>query len=655
MAPAASHLPRALALAALGFLIGVCAYSFGYYDSSIWAPAGLVLATLLVAVLVGGAPWPRGPALVALGGLAALALWSLLSSGWAPSSELALLEGNRLIVYVVLLGLVATLMRGRAEATWMVGAALAGVLVVAGEVVVRMLTDSGLEDLFLGGRLNEPLGYTNGQGDLFVLGMLGCLAAAEQRRFAVLAGAGAAAMTLLGGLAVLSQSRGVILAAAIGVIAALAVVPGRLRRAGLLAVVGAALAVAVPTLLDIYPAARAGLPADLVERATQRLVLAALAVGVVWGVIAGVRARAGAESVQQVRRAWGIVLAGAAVVAVGVALVSAGRISDYVDRQYDAFVAVGEAASPGAGSSRLVSGAGNRYDYWDIALRVFEDNPIRGAGAAGWIEPYFRERATTEDVRQPHSMPLQTLAELGLIGFLLLGVFIGGLAWAAVRHARAAVQRAEDRPLLAAGVGIVAAWLAHASVDWMHLLPGVTGLAMIGAALVLRSPEEGAEARVPGFSRALLTRAPPAAWAAVAVLLLVGALSLSRQTLAEYARSNAREHLADDPREALRLANRSLRLQGGAPRTQYVRAAALARLGDADGSEAALRAAVLDEPGNWLTYSLLGDLQIRRGERADAARAYRRAARLNPQAAELGLYARDPDAALGALRTDREP
>ena len=56
-------------------------------------------------------------------------------------------------------------------------------------VLVRLLGGDPAA-LFLGGRLNSPLGYINGEGCLFVMGLWLCMAAAESRRAAV-AGAGA--------------------------------------------------------------------------------------------------------------------------------------------------------------------------------------------------------------------------------------------------------------------------------------------------------------------------------------------------------------------------------------------------------------------------------------------------------------------------------
>ena len=67
-------------------------------------------------------------------------------------------------------------------------------------------------------------------------------------------------------------------------------------------------------------------------------------------------------------------------------------------------------------ASRLATGAGNRYDYWRVAVDAWREHPLTGVGAGGYDKPYFAHRTTAEDIRQPHSLPLQVLAELGIVG-----------------------------------------------------------------------------------------------------------------------------------------------------------------------------------------------------------------------------------------------
>ena len=89
------------------------------------------------------------------------------------------------------------------------------------------------------------------------------------------------------------------------------------------------------------------------------------------------------------------------------------------------------------GATRLASLRSDRYDYWSVALRAFGTEPLRGVGAAGWQVYWLRWRTIPEGARDAHSLELQTLAELGLVGFALLLVFIG--RGRARRRARTAI------------------------------------------------------------------------------------------------------------------------------------------------------------------------------------------------------------------------
>ncbi len=68
-----------------------------------------------------------------------------------------------------------------------------------------------------------------------------------------------------------------------------------------------------------------------------------------------------------------------------------------------------------------------------------------------------------------------------------------------------------------------------------------------------------------------------------------------------------------------------------------MKAAALARFGAGPAAEGVLQTAIAKEPGNFLTYALLGDLYTREGKSGPAARAYGTA--LGPNPREPGLAA----------------
>jgi hypothetical protein len=347
-------------------------------------------------------------------------------------------------------------------------------------------------------------------------------------------------------------------------------------------------------------------------------------------------------------------LAAVVLIVAVVAVASAGRIQDKVSTQWTAFTSNGtDLGSTSATTDRLVSGAGARYDYWRVAVDAFADRPLLGVGAGNYDRPYYKDRTTTEDVHQPHSIELQALSELGIGGALLLGCFIAGLAIAAVRMRAAAAASPLSATLMVASVGVVTTWFVHTSVDWIHLMPGITGIALVMVAVMAmnRQPAE-AVVRVPARSGRLAVRPVALAGAALAGLaLVVGAASLSRQGLADVFRNRADDALAARPAAAITEANRSLRLDAENPRTYYIKAAALARFNEADAARQTLLVAASKEPDNFVTWTLLGDLAVRRGRFDEAKRNYERAFALNREDASLKALAADPRTASG----DRNP
>lgn len=645
--PAAPTVPRASArtrvvagvvLAAVGATCGVSSLLHGFYDLSAWG--WMACGALALAAGVGLAGWlPRSPwALAALAGLVALWLWSWLSSTWGEDASQAVIEANRWLLYAAGLLALVGLMRDEGLAWVGLGAAAAGLAGVGLYVAIAMATGHGAT-FFLGNRISDPLGYANGEASYLLLGAWPLLALAERARSAVLAGVGAALATLLLGLAVLSESRGVALAAIGSVVIVVALVPGRRMRLWAILVVAAGVAASVPALLDVYRETTGSAPPAqvVVAHAARVLLVSSLVVGVAWGVaraLAGGVERRYPERRGSLRTASTAALVAIALAGAGAVVVAAGNPVTTVRNQIRAFTHLQGAG----GGSRLLSGAGNRYDYWRVAWHGLTGYPVRGVGAGNYPALYFAQRATTEDIRQPHSIELQTLVELGLVGGLALAVFLVGVGGGLVRRVRRAPP--ERIGLTVAAAGIFAAWLLHTSVDWLHLIPGLTGVALLAAAVLVRSDpgEESAEAR--GSTRGR-------AWAlagAVGVLAVaaVGAYVVIRPTLALHERTVASRAVGSDPRAALAHAGSSLALDGRAVPTWYVVSAAYARLDRFAPARAALLRALELEPHAFVTWALLGDLESRRGNLAAAGRAYRRAAVLNPRDPQIAALARDP-------------
>src|SRR5581483_5561855 len=207
-----------------------------------------------------GAPALRSrPALLGLGGLAALAAWSGASITWARAPDLAWIEANRTLLAL------AALAAGLALGSLLpdAGERLAAGLSVAAAPAVAWGLGSKVLPTLLGAdgdpaRLQTPLGYSNALALVVVMALPGVLWAGARPRarryLPPLAAAWGAAMlvTLL-----LTYSRGGLLALLVALVAVLGLAPWRLGAA--VTALAAAIGAAIPAA---YGLTAGGLTAD---------------------------------------------------------------------------------------------------------------------------------------------------------------------------------------------------------------------------------------------------------------------------------------------------------------------------------------------------------------------------------------------------------
>ncbi|MFL5861769.1 MAG: O-antigen ligase family protein [Solirubrobacteraceae bacterium] len=618
-----------IGLFALGALLGLSQLVGGVYDETAWEPIALGALALVLALAVAQ---PRRPALALLLPVTGLWLWSLISSGWSASTDNSIASADRWLLYAATLTVLWwALNRDRRRAMALMTGAGAGVLGVGIWMLARLLSGHG-PALFLGPRLNDPLGYINGEAGYLLVGAWPFLAMAERRGTKLapaLAGIGTFGFVLLIALGLLAQSRSWEVALVVAVVLLVVVVPGQRRRAGALLLAGATLAVIYRPLAGVWQQTTAtGLVTRAAtHRAAAAILIGALAAGAVWGVVVFLLHRvapAGSRTRTHVRRLASTGLAALGLAAAVVVGVRAGAIAHRVHTQYEALVRL----APASGSSRLFSGAGNRYDYWRVAVIEFRSAPLIGVGAANYDPGYYLHRKTTEAITQPHSIELQTLAELGAVGFILLAAFLVAVAVGLRRTARAGRDDLLARSVAVAAGGTFTVWLVQTSVDWMHLIPGLTAIALAAAvALVSR----------PSSQSASLTSWARIAGTAVALAIAVaGTVTIAPRILSVRAQASAQRALAHgDPRAALVEATTALKYDSSSVPALVLRSAAFARLHAFEPSLADLKRAVAIEPRNWVTWALLGDLLTRRGERTGARSAYGQALALDPLEPDL--------------------
>jgi hypothetical protein len=618
---------RLLLLIAIGeaLLFGLSALYDGLYGLALWGPVTIALAVLLVAAAVAGQVELSRLGVIAVGGLLLMLLWAAVSFSWTESRDGAWTEFGRLGLYAIILttALISIRSDARARAVlWTIGVAVS---VAGAYVVVRCLSGSGAE-LFNGFRLIEPLGYFNGQAAYFCLGFWALFGLAERGRRPAMGAVALMLATMVLEVAVLSQSRG----AAAGFIGAAVVVlaafPGRLRRAWQLAVVAIAVAIALPTLLDVYadrlsPGAGNFPSAGALHSAALAILLTSAAAGLAWLVAMRLGERTEAAPLAR-RLAAGLLVVIVTVAAVGLLV----AVRDPVARArtaYSEFVSPAserQTAESLRASQRFTTTSGSRYHQWQLALKAFGSAPFEGLGGGNYGAFWIQHKKTTDYVTQPHSLTLQALAELGVVGALGFLLFAGTVLFAAVRLGRGAIARSE-LPVVVACAGIFIAWFVQTNADWLHNLPGVTGIALLAAGVLLTRARGAAPA----------TRVFPRGSAAVAVLgagLVAAAVGVLWRADAD--RAEARASLKRDPTSAIEAANRSIALNPERVDTYVVKAAAYARKGDYAAARQVLMVAGRKEPHNYVPWALLGDLAIRRRLPDQARRSYRRASRLNP-------------------------
>jgi UDP-GlcNAc:undecaprenyl-phosphate/decaprenyl-phosphate GlcNAc-1-phosphate transferase len=649
--PAGAARVTVITLAVVGFGAGLSPLFSAYYSPSVWMLIGFVLMVVAAMAMIARPPRIGLPTALVLVALSGLGLWSLLSMTWAQAVEQATLGGNLWLSYAALVLLVVIMVGRRQHAVILLGAAGLGIAVVAASVLVRLLgSDPGT--LFIAGRINSPLGYINGEGCVFALGVWFGLALAEQRR-PVWAGLGTLISVVMAGLVLLSQSRGAAIASAVALVVTVLVIPGRVRRILAITVIVCGFAAAASSVAHVYSVGVLGtVPATVAHHAVVALVLAALAAGIVWGgvvAVANLIKGRGESAAAGLRRTAAVLAAIVILVPLVVAAVRSASLERTTRQQWHAFVHLGTAEGSGASAgsqTRLFSGAGNRYDYWRVAWKVFSAHPVVGVGAGNYTPYYFRYRRTVESIENPHSLELQTLSELGVIGGILLLVLIGGTGLAVARLAPSARRSPLVRGTLVAGTGVSVVWLVDSSGDWMHLLPGVTAIALCAIAALAACttlPDEGEAAASSGPRVERRQSLTVLFGSAVVILVLaIGGASLLRDALARHYVSNAQSALANDPATAISTAQRALSLDPAELDAYYVKAAGQARFNNAAAARDTLLAATQQDPGDFITWTLFGDLEVRAGDIAGARDYYQRALHLDPREPALRALVNEP-------------
>ena len=458
--------------------------------------AVVVLSAVLVTIACGWLAAPRvgrsGVALVLA--LLLLVAWTGATVAWSIVPDRSWNSFNKSVAFAAFLGLglVLAAVGGRAGAR--VGASVLSLVI--GVVLTWALLAKAIPSLDPEGdrvaRLREPVGYWNALALLaditLALGLW--LGASRGHRIAVRIAGGL--LTYIATLALLlTLSRAGVVAALAVAVLWLALSEER-AEGGLLLAAAAIPAAAVAGWAFTRPALVDDV-ADRSDRVADGAILGILALlgGVLVAAVVGFAARRELRAHVRRRIARGVVAA--AVIGVVAALLG---LVLTVEKAISSETSCSEVVND---PSRFRSlDLSNRWCWWNEAVDVYVNNAPEGAGAGTFEIARKRYREDARNVVQPHSVPLQQLADGGVVA---LGLFLA-LILAALSACVCALRRLEEgeRAAAVALVAAPAAYLLHALVDYDWNFLAVTAPTMMAlGVLVAAGRRVGERRRAPVF------------------------------------------------------------------------------------------------------------------------------------------------------------
>ncbi|HEY2209102.1 MAG TPA: O-antigen ligase family protein, partial [Gaiellaceae bacterium] len=423
-------------------------------------------------------------AIAALGLLSAFAIWILISTSWASDAEGAFAQFNQVSLYVAVLAIAVALAR-LVPAYVLVGGVALALSAIAGVALVSRFFPStfgvqqGIAVLpTLQNRLSFPLGYWNGLGIEVALAYPLLFSLMASRRSRAASAVAAFPLPLIAAVMYLTSSRGAFAAAVVAVVAFIALTPRRWSALVALVVAAAAGAVSVAVLVP-----KKALVNGLTDTAAgvHQGHQAALLIGIACVVTALVWAglwELGSRVPSPSRRAGQ-----ATAIAVGILVVLAIALSHPVAK-FDAFKsnsAIAHTHGTATTNHLLTTSGSGRWQFWGAAISEFRAHPLNGGGAGSYAAWWLQHGSLPGVFTQfAHSLYLEALGELGIVGLLLIAAFVVVAVFGSVRSA---LTLGSGEIAAAAACGT--AFFAAAAYDWVWQLAGigVVGVGMLGFAL----------------------------------------------------------------------------------------------------------------------------------------------------------------------------
>ena len=621
--------------AAVAVVIFLLAYDGGTFGDT--SRQTLAVAVWWVVILAGVAGlWPLAgfnrTTFLAGGFLAAYAGLTLASVIWADSAEDAFSEFNRVALYVGVFALAALAAQRRLIPRWTDGFAL-GIVAVAGLAFLsRCFPDLIAPENLLGfrldlTRLSYPLGYWNGLAIFVALAVPFLLRLAVSAAPLALRALALAPFPVLGAVLYLTSSRGGLGTAVVGTLALYTLVPRtRTVEAIVIAAAGAAGGIACVVgrdqLVNHPGPTAAGQGHAAFPIVLGVCVATALAGLLVFRFLAGPLERRTA----QVGRVWRALAA-----AVVVLLVAAGVAAAHPVRLFEQFKAPPPiplntlpAKENPIEAHILSTGSSGRWQQWGSAIDEFESAPGLGNGA-GSYEAWWAQHGTLQGfVKDAHSLYLESLGELGIVGFLLI---VGAILTGIVAGLRRALARAgEERLAIAAVWAGLVAYAFAAGIDWMWEMTVVSVVAFCLLGLVTSSAAAGEDPK-PLRRRWDVVGRVVLGVAALFVILAQTVSLLANREIQASQRAAGRDDLA----AAVKRADNARRIEPWAS-SPYEQLALLAEKAQQfDDADAWIKKAIARDRTDWRLWLVSARLETENGNIAQARRDLRRARSLNPR------------------------
>jgi hypothetical protein len=563
---------------------------------------------------------------VGLGLLTAFAAWTTLGTAWSSSSERSVIEASRVAIYLGVFVLALSMRRpGSLKRT--INGLAAGIGVIAVFALLSRLHPEWFPadpsaQLFAPGhsRLNYPLDYWNDLALFMAMGIPLLLGIAVRGSTLVGRALSAALVPVLALTAFYTLSRGGAVEIAVALIVFLALAPRRLVALPTVSVAaaGSALLIAAAIQRDAVTnglsTSAAGHQADEMLAVT---IVVCGGVGLLQAAIGLAQKHELGPKIRVPRRTATGLAAGVAVIAVILA-VAAGAPKKLSDE----WTAFKQPVPVSSGLDRFTSSSGSgRYQAWDAAVQASRGDVLTGIGPGTYEYWWAQTGKSPLFTRDAHSLYIETLGELGIVGLILIAGFV--LTVLGVGGGRATRGDPSRRWPYAAVTASAAAFAVGAGIDWAWELTVIPVAFMILAAGLL-SPRNYKEPHKP-----VSWRHPRVVLGALAVAgLILIAIPLRG---AEALDSSQREARAGNLTKALDDARTAHDRQPYAASPLMQEALVLELMKEYDAAAVEARSATRAESTNWRTWLVLSRIEAEAGNLNAAVSAYTRARSLNPR------------------------